>query len=339
MDINAEQLPAHLKQHWLPIYVVTGQEPLLVQEALDQLRQAARDKGFSERRVFAVDPQFDWSELTVANQSMSLFSDHQILELQLERKPDKAAQTALLEYAASPNPDNVLLVSAEVIDRASQKTKWFRTFTQQAGVITAWPVKRQQLPQWLDKRARTLGLTLTADALALLAERVDGNLLAAQQEIQKLALLYEREVSADDILDSVVDNARYSVFDLTDALHEGDLGRSQRILDSLKAEGIEPLIVQWALLREARQMLALHARMSQGEPFTQAAQALRIFRQRQPLIQQSMQRVPPGRWQAALQLLQRTESAVKGSDPLDPWLLMGQVLLRVGHANRPANTA
>ncbi len=328
MEIRPDQLANHLKQQWLPIYVVAGQEPLLIQETLDQVRQAARERGFNERRVFNVDAQFDWSELHVANQSLSLFSEHQILELQLERKPDRAGQQALQEYAQSPNPDNVLIVSAEVLDRTAQKSKWFKTFSAQAGVITCWPVKRQELPQWLSSRARQLGLTLTGDAIALLAERVDGNLLAARQELEKLALLYDSEVSAEDILDSVVDNARFSVFDLSDAVHTGDLGRSQRVLDSLRAEGIEPLIVQWALLRETRTLLSLQERLANGEPFNKAANDLRIFRQRQPLIQQSLQRMNAGRLSASLQLLQRTDAAVKGSGSLDPWLLLGQVLLR-----------
>lgn len=328
MEIKADQLGSHLQSQWLPIYVVTGQEPLLVQEALDLLRQAARDRGYNERRVFPVDPQFDWSELHVANQSLSLFSDNQILELQLERKPDKTGQQALQDYAQSPNSDNVLIVSAEVLDWQAQKTKWFKTFAREAGVITAWPIKRHQLPKWLSQRAGQLGLSLTPDALSLLAERVDGNLLAAKQELEKLALLYEAEVTAEDILESVVDNARFSVFDLADSIHGGDLGRSQRILDSLRAEGIEPLIVQWALLRETRTLLALQERLADGEPFAKAASALRIFQQRQGLVQQSLQRMSAGRLNASMQLLQRTDSAVKSSGQLDPWLLMGQVLLR-----------
>lgn len=328
MEIKPEQLASHLKQQWLPIYVVTGQEPLLVQEALDQLRQAARERSFNERRVFAVDAQFDWSELHAANQALSLFSEHQILELHLERKPDRSGQQALQEYAQSPNPDNVLIVSAEVLDRAAQKAKWFRTFADQAGIITCWQVKRQELPRWLSTRARQYGLSLTHDATALLAERVDGNLLAARQELEKLALLYDSEVAAEDILDSVVDNARFTVFDLADALHSGDLGHSQRVLDSLRAEGIEPLIVQWALLRETRLLLSLQERLASGEPFANAANSLRIFRQRQALIQQSVQRMNAGRLSASLQLLQRTDAAVKGSVSLDPWLLMGQVVLR-----------
>ncbi|MEX0584261.1 MAG: DNA polymerase III subunit delta [Natronospirillum sp.] len=329
MDIKAEQLDRHLKQNWLPIYVVTGQEPLLVQECLDQLRRSSRAHGCDERQVLQADAQFDWADLLAANQALSLFSAKQIIELHLERKPDKAAQEALLAYAADPNTDNVLLVSAEVMDRAGQKTKWFKTFSAQAGVITAWPVKRQDLPRWLSVRAQQLGLDLSPDALQLLAERVDGNLLAAKQELEKLSLLYDQQrVTAEDILDSVVDNARFSVFDLTDGLHEGDLGRSQRILDSLRSEGVEPLMVQWALTRETRLVLELQQRLQSGESFNQACQALRVFANRQQTLQQAVQRVPSGRWHAILQLLQRTDAAVKGSISLDPWLLMGQVVLR-----------
>ncbi len=329
MDIRPEQLQKHLQQHWQPIYVVTGQEPLLALEALDQVRQAARAKGYNERRVFHADPQFDWSELVAANQAMSLFSDRQIIEVQLERKPDKAAQSALLDYAASPNPDNLLLLSAEPLDSAARKTKWFRTFSAEAGVITVWPVTRQQLPGWLASRAREQGLQLDQEAVQLLAERVDGNLLAARQELDKLSLLYGSEpVSAEAVLEAVVDNARFSVFDLVDALHGGDLARSQRILDSLHSEGVEPLMLQWTLAREVRTVLALQARLQAGESPQQACQALRIFRQRQGLAQQAASRVRPARWQAILSLLQRTDAAVKGSEALDPWLLLGNVVLR-----------
>lgn len=329
MDIRLEQLRGHLQEQLLPIYVVTGQEPLLMQEALDQLRQAARERDYGERRVFNADAQFDWSELVAANQALSLFSERQILEIQLERKPDSSGQTALLEYAASPNPDNLLLISAEPLDSAARKTKWFRTFSAQAGVITAWPVSRQQLPGWLAQRARQLDLQLDQAAIQLLAERVDGNLLAARQELDKLALLYAGEsVTAETVLEAVVDNARFTVFDLVDALHGGDLGRSQRILDSLYSEGVEPLIIQWTLTREVRTLLALQARLQAGEAPQQACQALRIFRQRQGLAQQAAQRIRPARWQALLTLLQRTEAAAKGTETLSPWLLLGQVVLR-----------
>lgn len=329
MDIRPEQLQQHLQQQWQPIYVVTGQEPLLAQEALDQIRQTARTKGYTERQVLHADAQFDWSELVAANQAMSLFSDRQIIEVQLDRKPDKAAQSALLDYAASPNPDNLLLLSAEALDNAARKTKWFRTFAADAGVVTVWPVSRQQLPGWLAARARNHGLQLDQEAIQLLAERVDGNLLAARQELDKLSLLYGTErISAEAVLDAVVDNARFSVFDLVDALHGGNLARSQRILDSLHSEGVEPLMLQWTLAREARTLMALQARLQAGESPQQACQALRIFRQRQPLAQQAASRVRPARWQAIMSLLQRTDAAVKGSETLDPWLLLGQVILR-----------
>lgn len=328
MDIKAEQLAQHLKKPMLPIYVVMGQEPLLVMEALDKLRQHARQAGIGERRVMHVDAQFNWAELIEANQSLSLFSDRLLLELNLERKPDKAGQDVLVEYATSPNPDNILLVNGEGLDRASLKTKWFKSFTANAGVINVWPVKRHELPRWLEQRARALKLSLTTDAAELLAERVDGNLLAARQELDKLALLAEGEVSAELVLESVVDHARFTVFDLTDAAHSGDLGRAQRILDSLRSEGVEPLMVQWALTREARLAKQIQTRLKDGESLDQACMAMRIMGPRQAPMKQAVQRVKPARWSAIMQLLQRTDAAVKGVDALDPWLLMGQVLLR-----------
>ncbi|TGG92762.1 DNA polymerase III subunit delta [Natronospirillum operosum] len=329
MDIRPEQLSGHLQQDWKPIYVVTGQEPLLIEEALDQIRARARELGFTERRILHADAQFDWSELVAANQAMSLFSDRQIIEVQLERKPDKAGQVALAEYAASPHPDNLLLISGAVLDNSSRKAKWFRTLSQPAGVITAWPVGRQQLPGWLTQRARLLGLQLEPEAVELLAERTDGNLLAARQELQKLSLLFDQApITTEQVLDAVVDNARFSVFDLVDALHAGDLARSQRILDSLQSEGVEPLVIQWTLTREARTLMALQGRLRAGESPANACQALRIFRQRQILAQQAANRVRPARWQGILALLQRTDSAVKGSEPLSPWLLLGQIVWR-----------
>ncbi|MFY0665238.1 MAG: DNA polymerase III subunit delta [Natronospirillum sp.] len=328
MDIKAEQLAQHLSKQFLPIYVVMGQEPLLVLETLDALRQHARKSGVGERRVLQADAQFSWSSLIEANQAMSLFSDRLLLELNLERKPDKAGQDVLQEYAASPNPDNILLVNGTALDRATLKTKWFKTFTAQAGVINVWPIQRQQLPQWLSQRARQLKLTLTPDAAQLLAERVDGNLLAAKQELEKLALLCDGEVTAELVLDSVVDNARFTVFDLTDAAHTGDLARAQRILDSLRSEGVEPLMVQWALTREARHAVQIQEKVRRGESIDQACMALRIMGPRQGPVKQAVNRIKPARWSTLLQLLQRTDAAVKGSDNLDPWLLMGQVVLR-----------
>jgi DNA polymerase-3 subunit delta len=253
MRLSREQLGPSLARGIAPVYLVSGDEPLLVGEAADAIRAAARLAGHADRSVFFVEKGFDWDELRQATQSLSLFAERRLFELRLPTgKPDKGAQI-LVEMANRPPPDVVCLVVADKLDKKAGDAPWVRAIEKHGVWVPVWPIETAALPGWLRDRASALGLTMEPAAAQLIIERVEGNLLAAKQELEKLVLLADgKRISADLVLRSVGDSARYDVFQLGEAAAAGDAGRALRILLGLKSEGIEPTLILWALIRELR---------------------------------------------------------------------------------------
>src|SRR5699024_7519572 len=216
MNLKHEQLGAHLVSQLNPAYWVSGDEPLLVQEATDAIRQAALDKGFSERHSFHAEPSIDWSEVFNTAQSMGLFSERQLIEIHLSgRRPDQQGGEILPSLLAQTTPDTVFLISSSQLHRSREKGKaWYKAFTKVGTAVEIWPVTAQQLPQWLRQRLKAQGLTATEDAIALLSERNEGNLLAAAQEVQKLALLFPgAEIGPLQVQEAVGQSSRYNPYD------------------------------------------------------------------------------------------------------------------------------
>lgn len=219
MRLRADQLTAQLKKQLLPVYLVSGDEPLLVQEACDAIRAGAREAGCSEREVMHVDGKFKWDQLLASSAEMSLFAERKLIELRVPSgKPGAEGSKALVQYLAQPSPDNILLIVAGKIDKASTNSKWFKTIDKAGAVTQLWPIEARELPRWLQQRCGQLGLEIDQDALLMLGDRVEGNLLAAVQEIEKLRLITKgQRITAEDISDSVADNARYNLFALIDS--------------------------------------------------------------------------------------------------------------------------
>jgi DNA polymerase-3 subunit delta len=251
--INAEQLPAALTRGLAPIYLVSGDEPLLVYESVDAIRAAARAAGYLDRRVFAIERGFSWDELHHSAQSLSLFCERRLFELRMPSgKPDKGAEL-LQELAARPPPDLIVSIATGKLDKKSGDAPWVRAVEKQGVWVTVWPVDAAQMPEWLRARARGLRMEIEPKAAQLLVERVEGNLLAAKQELEKLRLLAPNEpISVDLVLRSVGDSARYDVFQLAQAAAAGDAARALHVLAGLKSEGVEPSLILWALVREVR---------------------------------------------------------------------------------------
>ena len=235
------------------MYLVSGDEPLLVGEAADAIRAAARAAGYADRSVFFIDRSFAWDELRHATQSMSLFAERRLFELRMPSgKPDKGAQQ-LAELAERPPPDVVCLVVTDKLDKKAGEAPWVRTVEKQGVWVPIWPVETAALPAWLRARARRLHVEMEPDAAQLIVDRVEGNLLAAKQELEKLSLLAGGQpISADLVLRSVGDSARYDVFQLAQAAADGDAARALHVLLGLKSEGVEPTLILWALVREVR---------------------------------------------------------------------------------------
>lgn len=253
MRLSADQLPAALARTVAGMYLVSGDEPLLVGEAADAIRAAARAAGYADRTVFYIDRSFVWDELRHASQSLSLFAERRLFELRMPSgKPDKGAQQ-LAELAAQPPPDVVCLVITDKLDKKASDAPWIRAVEKHGIWVPIWPVETGALPAWLRARAKMLKVEIEPAAAQLIVDRVEGNLLAAKQELEKLSLLANGEaISADLVLQSVGDSARYDVFQLAEAAAAGDAARALRVLLGLKSEGVEPTLILWALVRELR---------------------------------------------------------------------------------------
>jgi len=253
LRLNADQLPAALARGVAGIYLVSGDEPLLVGEAADAIRAAARAAGYADRRVFFIDRSFSWDELRHASQSMSLFAERRLFELRMPSgKPDKGAPQ-LEDLAARPPPDVVCLIVTDKLDKKTSDAPWVRAVEKHGVWVPVWPVETPALPAWLHARARQLHVEIEPAAAQLIVDRVEGNLLAAKQELEKLSLLANGEpIGAALVLRSVGDSARYDVFQLAEAAAGGDAVRALRVLLGLKSEGVEPTLILWALVRELR---------------------------------------------------------------------------------------
>ena len=290
MKISANHLPAQLNKSLVPCYLVTGDEPLLVQEALDAIRGAAREQGFSARELFVQATGFDWGELANTGGNLSLFAERRIIELRLPTgKPGLRGGAAIAEFAANDEPDILFLVSAPKLDRSGEAARWVKAIDAAGGVVQVWPVSPRDLPGWIQARMKRVGLAPDRDAVRLIADRVEGNLLAADQEIEKLRLLHGAgAVTAADIEHAVVDSSRYDVYKLVDAAVGGDARRALRVLAGVRTEGVEPVIVIWALTREIRMLAGLADSIRHGADLSGAMRQARVWQNRQGLVRACM---------------------------------------------------
>ncbi|CCD37032.1 DNA polymerase III delta subunit [Candidatus Paraburkholderia kirkii UZHbot1] len=356
MQLKLDALEAHLAKGLKGLYVVYGDEHLLAQEACDQIRAAARASGFTDRTVFSVERGFDWSALIGATQSMSLFGDRQLIELRIPTgKPGKEGADALKTLADADNPDIVMLVTLPRLDGATQKSGWFTALLGAGVALRIDPIERPQLPMWVGQRLAQQGQRVAPGeegrrALMFIAERVEGNLLAAHQEIQKLGLLYpEGVLTFEQIHDAVLNVARYDVFKLNEAMLTGDVGRLARMLDGLKGEGEAAVLVLWALVEEVRTLLRIKRGVSAGKPLATLLRENRVWGPRERLIGPALSRVSDEALERALSLTARLDRQVKGlsgstgkrgsEPPPDPWAGMFELAMAVAHGGKPAQSA
>lgn len=335
MRLKAEQLAAHLDQPELkPVYYVSGDEPLQLQEAGDQIRARARALGYEERNVLDVDTGFDWNRLHEAGANLSLFSSKRIIELRLgSQKPGREGAAALAGYADGCSPDNLLLLTSDRIDRKTQQAKWFKALDRCGCWLQVWPVEPAALPAWIMARCRRQDKRITREGAALIAQRVEGNLLAARQEIDKLALLVERpDIDSDDVLGMVVDSARYDVFDLIENVFLGNPERVSRMLRGLMNEGVEPLNVYGALMWGMRRAGAIAYEIARGKPREQVLDAYRILGRNRKGLTMLLKRFSPGRLSALLVEALEIDKALKGAEMNDGWQLLEKFMFTLaGH--------
>lgn len=328
MQLKPAQLGTHLAQNLAPCYLISGDEPLLVQECADAIRRAARAGGCTERQRLHISSKDDWLELGHAAGSLSLFAERKLIEVQLPSgKPGTEGSKAIQEYLAS-SPDDVLLIVSGRIDKQSQKSKWYLALDQAGVVMPIWPVSPTELPRWISDRMSSLGLTAEPDAITLLAERLEGNLLAAAQEVEKLKLLHgDHTITATMVADTVSDNARYDAFRLVDVALSGDARGAVRTLRGLKGEAVQPPVLLWAVAREVRLLADLKRDVAAGTSIDRAMQQKGVWRNRQGLVRTALNRLS-GRDLAEMQTLSfQVDGSSKGFLLGEPWSLLERLLI------------
>lgn len=342
MQLALSQLSAHLQKGLRSLYVLHGDEPLLQQEAADAIRACARAQGYTERSVFTVSgAHFDWSEVLAAGGSLSLFADKQIVEVRVPSgKPGKEGSTALQQLAASAQgQDSTLtLVLLPRLDAPTRKGAWFAALENGGVSIPVDTVERSALPEWIALRLQQQGQRVVAGeegqrTLQFFADRVEGNLLAAHQEIQKLGLLYPPgELSQAQVESAVVHVARYDVFKLSEAVLSGQVGRVQRMLDGLQAEGEAAVLVHYTLAEDIRALKRVKDAIAAGKPLPMALREQRVWGPRERLFERVLPRMTPARLNGLLQAAHQVDGIVKGLKvadwPTDPWQALQRLALR-----------
>lgn len=335
MKIYLDQLAAQLNKSLPAMIWLSGDEPLQMREASDQVRQKCREQGFSERELHDVDNSFDWRELVNANNSMSLFSDKKLIELRLKSsKLDDSARKTLQSCLNNPSPDNMLLLTSPRIEAASSKTQWFKKLETASLVVQIYPVDASRLPRWIQQRMLHYGLRADADAVQLLADRIEGNLLAADQEIVKLSLLFgtDAHITFDRIARSVADNARYNVFGLVDACLAGNAQRAVKTVRRMRDEGSEALMITAMLAKELRQLTDMGSRLQRGEAQAAVFQSHQVWKNKQALTEKALRRLKPAKTLLLLDKAREVDLAVKGMHQAPPWIVLEQLVTRFATA-------
>ncbi len=342
MQLALAQLNAHLQKGLRSLYTLHGDEPLLLQEAADAIRAAARAQGYTERTVHTVaGAHFDWSEVLAAGSSLSLFADRQIVEVRIPTgKPGKDGSAAIQQLVAQAqgNDATLTLFMLPRLDFATRKGAWFGALEGGGVVVQLEPIERAALPQWIAQRLQQQGQHVAAGeegqrTLQFFADRVEGNLLAAHQEIQKLGLLYPQgELSWAQVESAVLNVARYDVFKLSEAVLSGQVARVQRMLDGLQAEGEAEVLVHYTLAEDIRALKRVKDAMAAGQPLPMALKAQRIWGPRERLFERVLPRLSPARLNHLLQSAHQVDGIVKGLKvpdwPQDGWQALHRLALR-----------
>lgn len=336
MRLYPEKLADHLQQKLLPVYLVSGDEPLLLQECCDQIRQKARAENCNEREIIEGGlSNFNWQDILHSASNMSLFADRKLIELRLPSgKPGAEGSKALCEYLDIASGDDVLLIVSGKIDKQSTNSKWYKALDKAGVTVQVWPVDAKNLPRWLQQRVRNAGMSIDDDALRLLCERMEGNLLAAVQEVEKLKLLAaDSKITMQTVTEAVSDNARYNLFDMADNALKGNASVSLRMLYGLRAEGTEPPVVLWALVREIRTLYEAQLDCDSGQSTQQALSSRRVWQNRMPLMQAALTRHNTHSLSLLLEQAARADGSIKGFADGKPWDNLSRLVITLCRAN------
>lgn len=330
MKLSTDRLGQQLDSSTAVAWLVAGDDPLLVGEAADAIRARARQQGYAGREVFFVEPRFDWGVVQGASQALSLFAERRLLEVRMPNpRPGVEGGAVLAALAENTPPDTFVLVVTGKLEKDAGRAAWVKCFDQHGAVVQAWPVDIGKLPGWIAARARPHGLDVDPAAAQLLAERIEGNLLAAHQEIEKLALTHgPGRVGEEAVAAAVANSARYDVFKLGEAALAGDAARTLRILEGLRGEGTEPTLVLWVLCREIRALA--EARAGRGAP----AHGWHA-QQRSKLLDAALQRLRRTPLGPLIGHAARVDRAIKGRGPGAAWDELAWLAAQLAGATLP----
>jgi DNA polymerase-3 subunit delta len=330
MRIKPEQLTATLQKGLLPIYFISGEEPLQLGELADAIRKAAKQAGFENREILSVETGFEWSQLVFAADSMSIFADKKIIDLRLPSgTPGTEGGKALSNYCDRLPDDTLLLITAGKVAGSSLKSKWLEALDKKGLIIQVWPLEGQDLLGFLEQRLHQRGLSADREGLRILASRIEGNLLAAAQEIEKLYVLYGTgKLSSQQIFDVVADSSRYDVFKLMDCVLAANVSRILKVLSGLRSEGIAPPIVLWALTRDARLLIKIKLALSQGQNKELVFKNNQIWDKRKPLVSNALNRLSDHDLNEVLVLSAKADRQIKGQERGDVWEILLTICLK-----------
>lgn len=332
MKLSYPQLIPHLAKALAPLYFISSDELLLAQESVDAIRNAAEQAGFTERVAITAEPGMDIEKLIYENaHGLSLFATKRIIELNLcHIKFNQATGKIIESYAQKPLTDTILIIYTHKLDTKLEKSTWYQTIEKNGITLPLWPIQAEQLPAWIMQRAKKLNLTFTKTAAELLAHEVEGNLLAAAQEIEKLCLLAPNGTIDEHTIDAAVtDNARFDIFNLVDSTLIGNHQRSLRILRSLATEDTEPTLVLWALTREIRTLANMLTQIKQGIPLATLFTKFRIWDKRQPSVRAFIKRHQPATCWTLLLSAAKIDRIIKGSEIGNTWEELENLTLNI----------
>jgi len=330
LKVSAENLSTHLARGVPRIALVSGDEPLQVGEACDAIRNQARDAGFTERELYFAERGFDWQALTMASRSLSLFSERKIVEVRLGgARMDQDASATIADLAIAQTDEVLVLIIADKIDKRSLKAKWVEAIEKHGIHVQIWPVELSRLPTWIRMRMSRRGLEVDTEVATMIAERVEGNLLAAHQEIEKLALLQPAgKIDANMALEAVTDNTRFDVMQLGVAAMSGQSSRALRILAGLHEEGIEPTLILWWLNKDLQWLARIAHHIRSGQSIDMAMNAEYVWQPRQAAMKHALERLKLPAIQMLLRDANKVDRTIKGM-PGDPWLELQALVARL----------
>lgn len=331
MKLNYEQLDQHLHRQLLPVYLLSGDEVLLLQESLSMIREAARKQGFSNRERFFIEPRFQWDEVLLAANSFSLFAEKKIIELHFRQgkflAADVKAVQALLSIAGQ---DTLLLIVMPRLETGVNRSAIYKDIDAKGITLAVWPVERDKLPAWISARLRRYNIQASSEAINYLADNTEGNLLATQQEIEKLYLMHQdKPIGLDDMMQAVSNSSRYTPFNYIDRCLQGELTVALRTLYGLRDEGNEAIVLLAVLSRELRNLYRLRLASENRQDIKQMMPRMGVFAMRQNMMQAAVRRLSVPIIQELLELAYRIDQSIKGLRKDSPWLLLEQATIKM----------